>query len=64
MGPAAQNARLQDHIRAGEDPMDALWMITVFEIADSVMAQVGHRSHVLAGVPDAEGITVAVVAAT
>ena len=44
--------------------MDALWMITVFEIAASVMAQVGQRSHVLAGVPDAEGITVAVVAAT
>ena len=44
--------------------MDARWMITVFEIADSVMAQVGHRSHVLVGVPDAEGITVAVVAAT
>jgi len=44
--------------------MDALWMITVFEIAASVMAQVGQRSHVLAEGPDAEGITVAVVAAT
>ena len=43
--------------------MDALWIITVFEIAESLMAQVGHRSHVLAGVPDEEVVTVAVVAA-
>src|SRR3712207_4289721 len=43
--------------------MDARWIITVFEITDSVMAHLGHHSHVLAGVPDAEVITIAVVAA-
>ena len=43
--------------------MDAFWIITVFEITDRLMEQGGHRSHVLAGVPDAEVITVAVVAA-
>ena len=43
--------------------MDATWIITVFVITDSLMEQLGHRSHVLAGVPDAEVITIAVVAA-
>ncbi len=43
--------------------MDAIWIITVFVISDSVMEHLGHRSHRLAEVPDAEVITVAVVAA-
>ena len=43
--------------------MDASWIITVFTITDSLMEQLGHHSHGLASVPDAEVITVAVVAA-
>ncbi len=43
--------------------MDARWIITVFAITDSLMEQMGHRSHRLAAVPDAEVITVALVAA-
>jgi hypothetical protein len=43
--------------------MDALWIITVFALADDLMTQLGHTSHVLADVPDAEVITVAIVAA-
>ena len=43
--------------------MDATWIITVFVITDSLMEQLEHRSHRLAGVPDAEVITIAVVAA-
>ena len=43
--------------------MDALWIITVFAMTDDLMTALDHRSHVLAEVPDAEVITVAVVAA-
>ena len=43
--------------------MDAIWIITAFEITDSVMVQLEHHSHSLANVPDSEVITVAVVAA-
>ena len=43
--------------------MDALWIVTVFDIIDTVMLQLDHRSHCLAQVPDAEVLTVAVVAA-
>ena len=43
--------------------MDAIWIITAFEITDSVMVQLEHHSHRLANVPDSEVITVAVVAA-
>jgi hypothetical protein len=43
--------------------MDAMWIITVFALADDLMKQLGHRSHRLAHVPDAEVVTVAIVAA-
>jgi len=43
--------------------MNATWIITTFVIIDTVMEQLEHRSHVLAQVPDAEIVTVAVVAA-
>ncbi len=43
--------------------MDAAWIITVFLIIDEVMERLDHRSHVLAKVPDAEILTIAVVAA-
>ena len=43
--------------------MDALWIITVFDLADELMRLLGHRSHCLADVPDSEVITVAIVAA-
>ncbi len=43
--------------------MDAAWIITVFVIIDEVMERLDHRSHVLAEVPDAEILTIAVVAA-
>src|SRR4051794_37330928 len=46
-----------------EEHMDALWIITVFALADDLMTQLGHHSHVLGLVPDAEVITVAIVAA-
>ena len=42
--------------------MNATWMVTVFEIIDTIMEGVDHRSHVVAHVPDAEVFTVAVVA--
>lgn len=44
--------------------MDASWIITVFIIVDELMDRLEHRSHVLADVPDAEIITIVVVAAT
>ena len=43
--------------------MNALWIITVFAIIDDSMQALGHQSHVLAQVPDAEILTVAVTAA-
>lgn len=43
--------------------MDALWIITVFDLADELMTRLGHHTHVLAQTPDAEVITVAIVAA-
>lgn len=43
--------------------MDAIWIVTVFVITDSLMDHLDHHSHVLAHVPDAEIITVAIVAA-
>ena len=43
--------------------MDATWIITVFVVIDEVMERLEHRSHVLAEVPDAEILTIAVVAA-
>ncbi len=43
--------------------MNAEWIITTFLIIDTTMEQLGHRSHVLAQVPDAEIVTGAVVAA-
>jgi hypothetical protein len=46
-----------------EEPMNALWIIAVFYIVDDVLEQLGHRSHKLAQVPDAEVLTVAIVAA-
>jgi hypothetical protein len=42
--------------------MNATWVVTVFEIIDTIMEGVDHRSHVVAHVPDAEVFTVAVVA--
>jgi hypothetical protein len=43
--------------------MNAEWIITTFVLIDTLMEQLGHRSHTLAHVPDAEIVTVAVVAA-
>ena len=43
--------------------MDAIWIVTVFEIIDTLMVQLDHPSHPLAHVPDSEVLTVAVVAA-
>lgn len=43
--------------------MNATWIVTVFVIIDDVMEHLNHRSHPLANVPDAEVLTVAVVAA-
>lgn len=43
--------------------MNATWIITAFVIVDTLMDRLDHRSHVLAQVPDAEIIIVAVVAA-
>lgn len=43
--------------------MDATWIITVFVIVDEIMTCLDHHSHILAEVPDAEIITIAVVAA-
>ena len=43
--------------------MDATWIITVFVIIDDLMERLQHQSHVLAEGPDAEIITIAVVAA-
>jgi hypothetical protein len=43
--------------------MNATWIVTVFVIIDDVMEHLEHRSHSLARVPDAEILTVAVVAA-
>jgi hypothetical protein len=43
--------------------MDALWIIAVFVIIDDLMQALGHKSHALAQVSDAEILTVAVVAA-
>jgi len=31
-----------------EDPMNALWIITVFDLIDELMQALEHRSHVLA----------------
>lgn len=43
--------------------MDATWIVTVFVITDTLMEHLEHRSHVLAQVPDAEIVTVALTAA-
>ncbi len=43
--------------------MDTTWIVTVFVITDDLMTLLEHRSHVLAQVPDAEIVTVAIVAA-
>ena len=43
--------------------MNATWIVTVFVVIDDVMEHLDHRSHPLARVPDAEILTVAVVAA-
>lgn len=43
--------------------MNALWIITVFAIIDDSMKALGHQSHVLAHVPDAEILTVAITSA-
>jgi hypothetical protein len=43
--------------------MNATWIITVFVIIDTLMAQLDHHSDVRAQVPDAEILTIAVVAA-
>ena len=43
--------------------MNDTWIITAFVIIDDLMTALDHHSHVLAGVPDAEIVTVAVVAA-
>ena len=43
--------------------MDASWILTVFEIIDTLMVQLDHPSHPLAHVPDSEVLSVAVVAA-
>lgn len=43
--------------------MNALWIITVFDLIDELMKALKHHSHVLAQVPDAEILTVAVVSA-
>jgi transposase len=42
--------------------MNAEWIITPFVLIDTLMAQLDHHSHTLAQVPDAEIVTVAVVA--
>jgi hypothetical protein len=46
-----------------EEPMNALWIIAVFDLIDELMQALKHKSHVLAQVPDAEILTVAVVSA-
>jgi hypothetical protein len=43
--------------------MNASWIIAVFVMIDDLMDALGHRSHALAQVPDAEILTVAVVSA-
>jgi hypothetical protein len=43
--------------------MNADWIVAAFVIIDTVLERLEHRSHVLAQVPDAEILTVAVVAA-
>jgi len=43
--------------------MNADWIITVFVIIDTLMERLGHHSDVRANVPDAEILTIAVVAA-
>ena len=43
--------------------MDATWIITVFVITDDLMTHLEHHSDVRTKVPDAEIVTVAVVAA-
>jgi hypothetical protein len=43
--------------------MNADWIITVFVIIDTLMERLGHQSDVRANVPDAEILTIAVVAA-
>jgi hypothetical protein len=46
-----------------EEIMNDTLIVTVFVVLDEVMQAAGHRDHVLAQVPDAEVLTVAVVAA-
>lgn len=43
--------------------MDATWIITAFVIVDTLLEQLDHHSDIRAQVPDAEVITIAVVAA-
>jgi hypothetical protein len=43
--------------------MNADWIVAAFVIIDTVLERLEHRSHVLAQVPDAEILTIAVVAA-
>ena len=44
--------------------MNTLWIITVFDIIDELMKALAHQSHVLAQVPNAEILTVAVTSAS
>jgi hypothetical protein len=44
--------------------MDANWIITAFVVIDTVMEHLDHQRDVRAKVPDAEIVTIAVVAAT
>lgn len=46
-----------------ETAMNADWIVAAFVIIDTLMERLEHRSHILAQVPDAEILTVAVVAA-
>ena len=43
--------------------MNAYWIIANFALIDEMMIHLGHHGHRLAVVPDAEILTVAVVAA-
>ena len=43
--------------------MNATWIITVFVIVDTLMDHLEHHSHARAAVPDAEIVTIAIVAA-
>jgi hypothetical protein len=46
-----------------EEPMNALWIMTVFDMIDELMKALEHQSHVLAQIPDAEILSVAILSA-